>query len=51
VYIWLGYGGKKDTESLLKFVLFDAAFILVGGVAGVIEAIIGNWLKGKYRKQ
>ncbi len=46
VYIWLGYNGKTDSGSMVKFVLFDLGFSLVGGAAGVVGALIGNWLKG-----
>jgi len=45
VYIYLGYKGKTDVPGMVKFVAFDAGFSLVGGVAGVLGAVIGNWLK------
>ena len=44
-YIWLGYNGKTDTGSIIKFLVFDVGFSLVGGVAGIVGAVIGNWLK------
>jgi hypothetical protein len=47
VYIWLGYMGKTDSVSMMRFVLFDAAFSLAGGVAGVVGAFTGNWIKRK----
>jgi hypothetical protein len=49
-YIYLGYKGKTDTDAMTKFVLFDAAFSLVGALAGAIGAFIGNWLRGKFGK-
>ena len=50
VYIYLGYKGKTDLSSTFHFVLFDLLFSLVGAVAGVAGAVIGNWLKGKVKQ-
>ena len=50
VYIWLGYNGKTDTTSMIKFLLFDVAFSLVGGTVGLTGTFIGYWLKGKFTK-
>jgi len=46
-YILLGYGGKTDAGSIMKFIAFNILFSLVGAIAGMIGAFIGNWLKGK----
>ena len=48
VYIFAGYKGKTDTGSMVKFILFDMLFSLVGAVACSIGAFIANWLKGKF---
>ena len=48
VYIFLGYKEKTDTGSMIHFFLFDMAFSLVGSVAGVIGAFIGNYFKKKF---
>jgi len=45
VYIWLGYNGKTDSGSMVKFALFDFGFSLLRGVAGLVGALMGNWLK------
>jgi len=45
VYILLGYSGKTDAGSLIKFCLFDLFFSLVGSIAGIAGAYIGNLFK------
>ncbi|MDR3695834.1 DUF5518 domain-containing protein [Mucilaginibacter sp.] len=50
IYILLGYSGKTDTGSIIKFIAFNVLFSLVGAIAGVIGAFIGNWLKRKFAK-
>ena len=45
VYIGLGYGGKTDAASMVKFLLFDAGFSLVGGVAGLVGSVSSFLLK------
>ncbi|WP_295672339.1 DUF5518 domain-containing protein [uncultured Mucilaginibacter sp.] len=47
VYILLGYSGKTDTGSIIKFIAFNLLFSMGGAIAGVIGAFIGNWLKRK----
>lgn len=47
VYILLGYRGKTDTPSIIKFIAFNVLFSVVGAIAGVIGAFIGNWLTKK----
>jgi len=49
VYILLGYQGKTDTGSIIKFIAFNVLFSLVGAIAGIIGAFMGNWLKRKIR--
>jgi len=51
VYIWLGYGGKADAGSIVKFGVFDVTFSLAGGAAGIVGAVAGLWLKGKVGKR
>jgi hypothetical protein len=48
VYIYLGYKGKTDTSSFIKFILFDLFFSLVGALAGIIGSFIGNWVKRRF---
>ena len=43
VYIILGYCGKTDLQSFVKFIAFDILFSLLGSLAGVIGAFIGNF--------
>lgn len=50
VYIYVGYKGKTDTSAMIKFILFDILFSLVGAGAGIIGAFIGFWFKQKFRK-
>ncbi|MFI5140356.1 MAG: DUF5518 domain-containing protein, partial [Sphingobacteriales bacterium] len=45
VYIVLGYTGKTDTASIIKFILFTLLFNLVGSVACAAGAFVGNLLK------
>jgi len=47
VYILLGYQGKTDTASIVKFIAFNLLFSLAGAIAGVIGAFMGDWLKEK----
>ncbi|HEY5326280.1 MAG TPA: DUF5518 domain-containing protein [Mucilaginibacter sp.] len=47
VYILLGYNGKIDTSSMVKFILFDVFFSLIGSVACIVGAIVGNLFKRK----
>lgn len=42
VYILIGYGGKTDTTSIATIILFALVFSLIGSVAGVGGALIGN---------
>jgi uncharacterized membrane protein YeaQ/YmgE (transglycosylase-associated protein family) len=46
VYISSVYRGKTDAKSILIFIGFNLAFSLVGAIAGVVGAFIGNWVKG-----
>jgi len=50
MYILLGYNGKTDASSLIGFGLFDLFFSLVGSIAGVAGAYIGNLLKSIINK-
>jgi uncharacterized membrane protein (UPF0136 family) len=45
VYISSVYRGKTDAKSILIFIGFNLAFSLVGAIAGVVGAFIGNWAK------
>ena len=45
VYIFAGYKGKTDTNAMVRFILFDVLFSLVGAVAGGLGALIGNWFR------
>jgi uncharacterized membrane protein (UPF0136 family) len=47
VYILLGYAGKTDTASILTFILFTLLFSLVGSIACVAGAFVGNLLNWK----
>jgi len=47
VYIFAGYKGKTDAASMIKFILFDMLFSLVGSIACAVGAFVMNWLKGK----
>ena len=46
-YIYIGYQGKTDTGSLLKFVLFDVAFSLIGAIIGLLGGYGGFLMKKK----
>src|ERR1700743_1993002 len=35
-YIYIGYQGKTNTPALLKFILFDVGFSIVGAVIGLL---------------
>jgi len=48
VYIFAGYRGKTDAGSMIKFILFDMLFSLVGSLACAVGAFVGNWIKGKF---
>jgi hypothetical protein len=45
VYILLGYGGKIDVASIIKFTAFNVLFSVLGAIAGFVGAFMGNWLK------
>jgi hypothetical protein len=49
-YIFMGYQGKTDTDSVLKFILFDFAFSLIGAVVGLAGGFGGFLMKKKERK-
>jgi hypothetical protein len=49
VYIILGYAGKTDTGSLIKFILFALLFSLIGSLAGIIGTLVGNFVKRKLK--
>jgi len=49
-YIFIGYQGKTDTHSVLKFVLFDFAFSLIGAVVGMAGGFGGFLTKRDGRK-
>ena len=50
-YILLGYTGNTDTNSMIKFLLFDVVFSLVGSIACVIGAFIGNWMERRLNRE
>jgi hypothetical protein len=49
-YIFMGYQGKTDTDSVLKFILFDFAFSLIGAVVGLAGGFGGFLMKKEERK-
>src|ERR1700676_2825259 len=46
-YIFIGYQGKTDTDSVLKFILFDFVFSLIGAVVGLAGGFGGFLMKKK----
>ena len=46
-YIFIGYQGKTDNDSVLKFLLFDFGFSLVGAVVGLVGGFGGFLMKKK----
>ncbi len=48
-YMFFGYGGKPDIENISKMTFFALLFSLVGGIAGVVGAFIGNLLKRNFQ--
>ncbi len=48
VYIFAGYRGKTDMGSMIKFILFDMLFSLVGSLGCAVGAFVMNWIKGKF---
>lgn len=42
-YIIIGYKGKTDETSLLKFIFFVAFFSLIGSAASIVGALLGNY--------
>ncbi len=49
-YILIGYKGKTDETSIIKFVLFTICFSLIGSVGGVTGALLGNFLYRKLKR-
>ena len=49
-YIFIGYQGKTDTDSVLKFILFDFAFSLIGAMVGLAGGFGGFLMKKEERK-
>ena len=47
VYIMIGYEGKTDTKSIITIILFALIFSLIGSVAGICGAFLGNLAKQK----
>jgi hypothetical protein len=46
-YIFIGYQRKTDTESVLKFALFDVVFSLIGAGVGLAGGFGGFLMKNK----
>jgi len=51
VYIYLGYKGKTDTSDMIKFILFDMLFSLVGAICGAVGAYLGNLIKKRVGRE
>jgi hypothetical protein len=49
-YIFIGYQGRTDTESVLKFILFDFVFSLIGALVGLAGGFGGFLIKKERRK-
>jgi len=47
VYILIGYGGKTDMKSIITITIFSLLFSLIGSVAGISGAFIGNFARKK----
>jgi hypothetical protein len=45
-YIFAGYKGKTDSNSLVHFILFNVVFSLVGSAGCIFGAFAGTGLKG-----
>ncbi len=48
-YILIGYGGKTDTKSIFTIILFALVFSLIGSVAGICGALVGNLTNQKVK--
>jgi len=50
VYIFLGYKNKTGIEGMIRFILFDMLFNLVGAICGAVGAYLGNLVKKRFGK-
>lgn len=49
-YIFMGYTGNIDSASMLRFILFDVAFSLIGAAIGAGGAFGGFWARKGSRR-
>jgi len=50
VYVFLGYKNKTGIEGMIRFVVFDMLFSLVGAICGAVGAYLGNLVKKRFGK-